>query len=304
MKNRIGQILLTLTFLTLLIGSAIHMHIIPLFVLLAVVIFLSPLIYKLYTENELYTLDIKSVLYTALGSILTFILHKETMLSAVSASALIGIIGYFVKKDQSLGIYAGSFAGMIGLTFTYPEAIIISVLVGFVYMLSSKSYLGFGGRLGTIGLTATLIGAFMFNHLYFDAISLNQNAYLGIIIFGLIGGTLTYFLQHKYNLSPVLASGIVGLLFALVVPEIFTFGAIYAIVLFQNTFIGMASKNRISNIFEAAIASIIGSLLFIVLFPHFQGLGGKLGTTAMISVLIIYQLKNVIIKRVMPLKIT
>jgi hypothetical protein len=296
-KLRIGQILLTLTFLSLLIGSILHTDMILSIVLLIVVIFLSPLIFKLYKEIEDNKVDIQSIIFTALGSLLTFILHRETMLTPVSASALIGIVGYFIKKDQSLGIYAGSFAGMIGPMFTYPEAIIVSILVGVVYMFSTKSYLGFGGRLGTIGLTATLIGAFLFDHIYFDVTVLNQHAYIGIILFGVIGGALTYFIQHQFNLNPVFASGVVGLIFGLIVPELFTFGAIYAIVVFQNSFIGMASKTRLNNLFEALIASLIGSLLFIILFPYFQSLGGKFGTTAMISVLIIYQFKKLVENR-------
>lgn len=294
MKFRLGQILLTITFLTLLIVSALNLHIILTFVLLVVVVFLSPLIYKLYLEIEHETFDYKSFIYTALGSLLTFILHKETMLSTVTASALVGMIGYFICKKQSLGIYAGSFAGMIGPMFTYPQAIIISLLVGAIFMFSSKSYLGFGGRLGTIGLTATLVGALIFNHIYFDTTILSYKAYFGIISFGIIGGALTYLIQHKYNINPVLASGLIGLIFGLILPELLTYGVIYSIVLFQNSFIGMASKNRLNNIFEALFASFIGSILFIVLFPAFQGLGGKLGTTAMISVLIVYQLKNFI----------
>lgn len=297
MKLRIGQILLTLTFLSLLIGSALHMDLILSIVLLVVVIFLSPLIIKLYKEIDDNSIDLQSIIFTALGSLLTFILHKETMLTPVTASALVGIVGYFIKKDQSLGIYAGSFAGMIDTMFTYPEAIIISLLVGIAYMFSTKAYLGFGGRLGTIGLSASLIGSIMFNHLYFNVSILSQDAYIGIIIFGIIGGASTYFIQHKYNMSPVLASGLVGLIFGFIVPELFAFGSIYAVVLFQNSFIGMASKQRLNNLFEATMASLIGSLLFIILFPYFQGLGGKSGTTAMISVLIIFQSKYIISAR-------
>lgn len=291
-KLRLGQILVTLTFLALLLGSAMHTRPLLAITFLCIGLFLLPLVFQLYKEASVFTFDIQDVLYPALGAIVTFILHKETALTPVTASALIGMVGYFIKKDHAAGIFAGSFAGMMGLAFLYHEAIIVSIFIGVVYAVSTNAYAGFGGRLGTMGLTATLLGGLIFGHVSFFGSPLGKEHVVGVILFGLIGGGVTYVIQHRFKQNAVIASSVVGLALGLALPGLLPAGAIYAVVAFQNSFIGMASKERLSNLLEALLASLLGSMLFIFLYPYFGELGGKLGTTAMISVLIIYQLKH------------
>lgn len=95
-----------------------------------------------------------------------------------------------------------------------------------------------------------------------------------IIFLSVIAGTLlSYILNHNFGLGPVVASGIVGLLGGLLLPN-------YAVPIYSGSFAGMVSSMLIDNAFSILITGILAGVLFVSGLEVFKGYGGKLGATA------------------------
>ncbi|WP_209438564.1 hypothetical protein [Pseudoalteromonas neustonica] len=100
-----------------------------------------------------------------MGSIACYNLHTQFMVPVVIASCLTGLIGSFIPFPKSSGnhpyaaIYAGSFAGMCsqGLISSYWELAIISLIGAILYVLTTKLFTGFGGRLGSIAFVSVAL---------------------------------------------------------------------------------------------------------------------------------------------------
>lgn len=98
--------------------------------------------------------------------------------------------------------------------------------------------------------------------------------------------TLTFYLSSltigsNLQLNSILASGLVGFLFCFVNKK-------YSPLVFCATFVGMSSTDVIPfNILNLILASVILQIVWEVLAPHFYGVGGKLGKTAMIASILV-----------------
>ncbi|MFW6298336.1 MAG: hypothetical protein ACOC14_01520 [Bacillota bacterium] len=92
------------------------------------------------------------------------------------------------------------------------------------------------------------------------------------------GGVITYGLAAFIGVNAVLASGLVGVLAALLVKP-------YAVAIFCGSFIGMSSPELLSFP-NFLVAAFIASILFVLTKDVFNGVGGKLGTIALSGVFI------------------
>ncbi len=94
-----------------------------------------------------------------------------------------------------------------------------------------------------------------------------------------VGSILTYTLSVHAGLGPVLASALVGLFVAVGSPRI-------AAPAFCGSFVGMASPAVFPGPGSVALAGTIAGLAFVATDGIFDGVGGKLGTTALFGCLV------------------
>lgn len=93
-----------------------------------------------------------------------------------------------------------------------------------------------------------------------------------------VGGTvITYAGVVGLGLSPVTSAGVVGVVAAITVPSV-------AVPVYCGAFVGMTSPVLFGPFHFAVLASLLAGLLFVLVHPIYNGIGGKLGTTAFVGV--------------------
>jgi len=109
-----------------------------------------------------------------------------------------------------------------------------------------------------------------------------------IVLTCILGGILTYFINHFVSLGAVISSAIVGLTGGLLAKLLNTKEAnSLALAFYCGSYVGMSSINVLENIFIVALAAFFTGLIFILTKGIFKGYGGKLGTMAFIGVVIL-----------------
>jgi hypothetical protein len=103
-----------------------------------------------------------------------------------------------------------------------------------------------------------------------------RTAYEALAVLG--GALATYFLSKTLGYGAVLASGLVGLLGAILLNS-------YAVPIFCGSFVGMASPAAYDSYSCILIAGTIAGIVFGFGKGVFDGFGGKLGTTAFLGCL-------------------
>ncbi|MFP4396238.1 MAG: hypothetical protein ACLFTI_13355 [Anaerolineales bacterium] len=88
-----------------------------------------------------------------------------------------------------------------------------------------------------------------------------------------LGAVSTYVLNIDVELGAVTASGLVGVIAALVAPA-------YGVPLYCGSFVGMTSAQFLSSHTELAIAGLIAGAIYVLTTGVYDGFGGKLGTIA------------------------
>lgn len=104
-----------------------------------------------------------------------------------------------------------------------------------------------------------------------------------ILVLGGIGGAVTTFLLQKYGVSVVVASCLVGLIGAVI--GYFTKSSDLAAIIFAGSFVGMTSL-AIGTVPLIIVAGAICGFIYSVSLSIFPGFGGRLGTTAFMSIVI------------------
>ena len=98
------------------------------------------------------------------------------------------------------------------------------------------------------------------------------------VVGSLVAGALaTYGLAVAGGLSAVLGASIVGVVAGLMVPK-------RAVPAYCGAFVGMTSPAVLGTYLLTALAALVASAVFLAARPVFQGVGGKLGTTAFVGV--------------------
>jgi hypothetical protein len=92
-----------------------------------------------------------------------------------------------------------------------------------------------------------------------------------------VGTLLTFAGVAELGVSPIVAAGLVGIAAAVVARSV-------AVPVYCGAFVGMTSPPLFGSYWYATLAAVVAGLLFTVAHPVFQGLGGKLGTTAFVGV--------------------
>lgn len=91
-----------------------------------------------------------------------------------------------------------------------------------------------------------------------------------------LGGVVTFYLSTNLGLGAVIASSVVGILAAMIVPK-------YGAAAYCGSFVGMSSYSLFSTYSAVALASAISGVVYVLSRDIFSGFGGKLGTIAFIG---------------------
>lgn len=119
--------------------------------------------------------------------------------------------------------------------------------------------------------------------------------FLKTFIAVMLGGVLTFYINHDLKKGAVFASAIVAVCFGLFLPLLFgDLGSSMVTPIAVGSYAGMSGKgkNRVGNYVEMIIVAIFASILFIFASDAFVGVGGKLGTIACFSVIALCGMKR------------
>ncbi|GAB6085279.1 hypothetical protein [Alkaliphilus crotonatoxidans] len=111
---------------------------------------------------------------------------------------------------------------------------------------------------------------------------------LQILGCSLVAVIITWFLNHEMGYGAVVASGLVGVLAAILLPGNLA-GITYA-----ASFVGMSSTKVIPSLTGAALAGIIVGIVLSLTTEIYAGIGGKGGTSAALSTLITRAIMNLL----------
>lgn len=111
-----------------------------------------------------------------------------------------------------------------------------------------------------------------------------------IILTGILGAALTFYVSKHLKQGPVRASALLSLIVSLF---FYTFPELLNIYLTQNipivfigtSFVGMVSSKAKGNIIQIALAGLLFSIIYMNKSELFIGYGGALGALALISFL-------------------
>jgi hypothetical protein len=101
-----------------------------------------------------------------------------------------------------------------------------------------------------------------------------------IIICAIAGTTLSWFINHEIGFGAIVASGLVGVIAAILLP------ASLAGTAYTASFVGMSSTSIIPSLGAALLAGLIVGIMIIFTTEIYAGIGGKGGTTAALSTII------------------
>lgn len=227
------------------------------------------------------------------GALLTFILVKIG-LSAVLASALVGVTGSLLLKKSALAIFTGSFVGMTSIhVFTDLDLLVAAIIAGLLFSFGKEAFPGIGGKLGTtafFGAMPVLLvrypSTFDFINGGIDVTHMDYSTGFIVLLIALsaIGAYLTYYLSARWLKNIVLSSSLVAIFaeltlhFFMVQNAGLLSGAIYC-----ATFAGMSTKKRLHPDSVFLLAGALSGFIFFNSSPIFVGIGGKMGTSGFIA---------------------
>lgn len=132
-----------------------------------------------HTSSSKPTLGITIIMMVFLGSLITYYINYQFKTGTVIAAALVGTVSSFIpfilKRRNSefvneipKALYCGAFVGMTSSSVSSGNTFILiaSISAGILYAASTNSFLGIGGKLGTIafgGVAAAFIITFLFS---------------------------------------------------------------------------------------------------------------------------------------------
>lgn len=105
----------------------------------------------------------------------------------------------------------------------------------------------------------------------------------GFFLAGCLG---CFYLQARWQVTPVVSAALVGLIGTFIpeskrIAQTHTHATIYS-----GAFVAMGSRGVDAGVWQIVAVSVVGSSLYFFLRPYFNGMGGRLGLIAFISSLL------------------
>ncbi len=240
--------------------------------------------YKLLSRKALY-----DFLATAIAAIVTFILSVQVGLGPVTASGVVGVAAALALRPYAVPIFCGSFLGMSCIDhLSMWQFVIASVVVGAIFVATKDVFNGYGGKLGTIAFGAALLTGIIVRADFLDPIAYDSWERVHLVVASVVGAVVAYVISIRFQAGPVFGSGIVGVVAGPILPLLFgAFGAELAIAAFGASFVGMSSPEKLGNERYILFAGAMFGFILVLSAPFFNGAGGKLGTIAFVSAMMI-----------------
>ncbi|MDD3711894.1 MAG: hypothetical protein PHZ28_00175 [Candidatus Izemoplasmatales bacterium] len=224
-------------------------------------------------------------LFVFAGVILTYEISYLFSWSSVLSSASIGFFGYLFFRKYSMGIYCGSFAGMMSYAIlNHYQMLIVGIVCVFSFQIIKTILDGYGGRLGSIAFISTTIVSLIFAKSMLE-IEVEVIWYL-VFVFAVAGSMISSFIHNQLGKSAVLASALPSLIITILIDFLFPNLAVYSGIFFTASFVGMSNKYVITNWIISLIIGIILAIIFLLFLDYFNGFGGKMGLMAFTSIMI------------------
>ena len=237
-----------------------------------------------HQDHEFTTDSVKTFAAVMAGAIIAFILKVELGLGAIVAAGLTAFVASLIVPSHGVPIYCGAFIGMTSarLFIGYSDLILASAIAGTIYIFTQRSFLGFGGKLGTIAFAGTFITGFGLKREFLVTSFPEAELLIPIILCAVSATVFTYYLNVIRGHGAVVASGAVGLIGGLVLPNLFPgeVGGTLAVMAICASFAGMSSADRISSRWAVVLMGLLTGVIFFFSMPLAGGAGGKLGTIA------------------------
>lgn len=267
-------------------------------------LFVLPLIAYYYFPlnfNGLNKVEGINIIAFGVGLVFTLWLQITFNCTNVVAASIVGLLGCYVPLSKffsgdspissqfPLSIYAGAFSGMSALNVFNDifGVVVIGVVGGIIFISTKNAFTGLGGKLGSIGFGAALTYAiFTKSPSGYDVPPFHVLGVLGVVLVGVAGAVITFYLAHNRKLGIVKASAFTTFLIALPLEwiDLNGFAPVVAAIFMGGTFVGMSGESNIKWSF-LVLAGIFYGVLFYYLSVNYNGLGGTLGTTACLSCL-------------------
>jgi len=107
---------------------------------------------------------------------------------------------------------------------------------------------------------------------------------LWIVLTAILAGVATYYIVVFLNKGVVFGSAVVTLTSGVFLPHFIPeLGSTLAVVATCASYAGMVAVKNVPNLIEMGIVGFIVGILFLLTFPAYVGIGGKLGTIAAIG---------------------
>jgi hypothetical protein len=219
----------------------------------------------------------------------TYLCHAQTGLGPVVASALVGLVAGLVVPDYGVPAYCGSFVGMASPALVGGVAAVAaaSLVAAGVYVLGKRLFVGFGGKLGTTAFVGVGV-AVLAGGGPLPPGSLPADPVCGACLAtGLVAAVAAYAVSVHLDRGPVVGSALVGLVAGLLAPAVVPGGETLAAAAFCASFVGMSRPDRLGGTPAVGAAGLVSGALFVGAAPRFVGFGGKLGTVAFVSCLVV-----------------
>lgn len=232
--------------------------------------------------------DVVAVVAVAGAAVVTYVVSVHAGLGPVVASGLVGLVAGVAFSGVDAAAYCGSFVGMVSPSvFPSVEAVLVAgVVAGVALVAARESFVGFGGKLGTLALFGCASTGLVLGVEYATASAVSWASALVVVPTAAVAAVLTAALSDRVGLGAVIASALVGVVAGVALPVVVADGGgRLAAVAFCASFVGMSSRERLGSVRAVGLAGAVCGVVFVVVAPAFAGAGGKLGTTAFVSCL-------------------
>lgn len=289
----------------------------------------EPRLITAFTDEHLLGASIGCLLTLALVDF-----GMQPGIASALATAIICLFLHFMPKEkrQNIGLlapaaYGGSFAGMTNLSsfdgdvrhdqmLLVTFAVGLSVIVGLTFFLVSRIDKsvevpvghGFGGRLGTVAALATVIFVLAVSIIqpthwsvawgHFGDIAYDVTTLLGELGAALVGALVTakllreIFKPEAFHSTRILAASLFALA-GLLALNFFGWTSVVA-AFYAACFLGMTTPKILKNYWTLALACIPLLAILHVVVAVLPGMGGGLGLSAFVAVLLMSAISRVL----------
>lgn len=156
-------VLLQLSFITAIFYDVLNEFSVLVFIGIIGFLGLFSLVKMAHESHEKPTKSYILIFFVILGALSTFLINVKLETGPVVAAALIGTLASFtpailrnkskkIIKEIPSAIYSGTFIGMTSVSIgaSYWFIILSGFIAGLLYVLATNTFVGVGGKLGTI----------------------------------------------------------------------------------------------------------------------------------------------------------